>query len=78
MEQTRVELLERLWREGRDFDAGQPDRLDRRRNLEPDSAQLLNLLIRSIAPMKVLELGTSNGYSTIWIADALEGTGGHV
>jgi predicted O-methyltransferase YrrM len=26
----------------------------------------------------VLELGTSNGYSTLWLADAVQTTGGHV
>lgn len=78
MDQKRTELLDRLYADGRAFDAGQEDRLNRRRNLEPESAQLLNLLLRSIAPERVLELGTSNGYSTIWIADALEATGGRL
>lgn len=78
MHPARQELLDDLWADGRTFDAGQPERLDRRRNLEPDSARLLNILIRSIAPAGVLELGTSNGFSTIWIADALESTGGRL
>lgn len=78
MDKNRAGLLGRLWAEGRAFDAGQEDRLNRRRNLEPESAQLLNLLVRSISPSAVLELGTSNGYSTVWIADALEATDGHL
>lgn len=78
MDRTRQELLDTLWQEGREFDAGQPDRLDRRRNLEPDSAQLINIVVRSMAPAAALELGTSNGYSTIWIADALEHTSGRL
>lgn len=72
MHHERRALLERLWREGREFDANQPDRLDRRRNLEPESAELINVLIRTLAPAQVLELGTSNGFSAIWLADALE------
>lgn len=69
MQGHRRELLARLWEEGREFDAEQQDRLDRRRNLEPESAELLNILVRSLAPTAVLELGTSNGFSAIWIAE---------
>ena len=76
MKGHRRELLARLWEEGREFDAEQQDRLDRRRNLEPESAELLNILVRSLAPTAVLELGTSNGFSAIWIAEALESSGG--
>src|ERR1700748_3540655 len=63
-------FLEELYREGREFDASQPDRLDRLRNLEPDSAALFALLGPAKRPQRLLELGTSNGYSTIWLADA--------
>lgn len=78
MKPHRAELLARLWAEGRQFDAGQQDRLDRRRNLEPESAELLNILVRTLAPPAVLELGTSTGFSTIWLADSLEASGGTV
>ncbi len=47
-------------------------------NLEPDTAQLLSLLIRSGRKTRLLEIGTSNGYSTLWLADAAQATGGHV
>ncbi len=70
MDAELVALLEALHREGREFDAGQPDRLSRRRNLEPETAALLALLVEALAPQHLLELGTSNGYSTIWLADA--------
>ena len=75
MDTSRRALLDRLWSEGRVFDAAQPDRLDRRRNLEPESAELLALLVRTAGADRVLELGTSNGYSTIWLADAVEPDG---
>ena len=75
MDTGRRALLDRLWSEGRVFDAAQPDRLDRRRNLEPESAELLALLVRTAGADRVLELGTSNGYSTIWLADAVEPDG---
>lgn len=70
--------LDELYRAGREHDASQPDRLDRWRNLEPDSARLLVLLVRAMAPRRLLELGTSNGYSTIWLADAARSVGATV
>ena len=47
-------------------------------NLEPDTAQLLSILIQSGHRTHLLEIGTSNGYSTIWLAAAMQATGGHV
>lgn len=78
MQHDRHQFLVELWQDGREFDADQPDRLDRRRNLEPESAELLNIIVRTLAPAAVLELGTSNGFSSIWLADALEPTGGRL
>jgi predicted O-methyltransferase YrrM len=70
-------LLEDLHREGVEHDAPLADRTRRRRNLEPDSARLLHLLVLATGAGRVLELGSSNGYSTIWLAAAVaanEGT----
>jgi predicted O-methyltransferase YrrM len=64
-------LLDDLHREGVEHDAPLADRTRRRRNLEPDSARLLHLLVLAIGAGRVLELGTSNGYSTIWLAAAV-------
>jgi predicted O-methyltransferase YrrM len=63
---------------GRDYDAGRSNRLDRLRNVEPDTAQLLGVLVRAAGARRVLEVGTSNGHSTLWLADAAESTGGRV
>ena len=71
-------LLSELHESGRRFDAAQDDRLDRLRNLEPESGALLNLLMRALGARDVLELGTSNGVSTVWLAEALEATGGRL
>ena len=35
-------------------------------------------MIRAVGAQRILELGTSNGYSTIWLADAAQVTGGRV
>lgn len=71
-------LLDDLYEHGVEHDADKPDRLDRLRNLEPDSARLLALLVRATAARALLELGTSNGYSTVWLADAARATGGRL
>lgn len=44
----------------------------------PDTAQLLHSLIRSAKSRSILELGTSYGYSTLWLADAARHTDGRV
>jgi predicted O-methyltransferase YrrM len=76
MDRQLEELLDELYARGREHDERQADRLDRWRNVEPDTARLLALLIRALAPRRLLELGTSNGYSTIWLAEAARGVGG--
>jgi predicted O-methyltransferase YrrM len=62
----------------RAHDERQPDRHARFRNVEPETAELLGVLIRATGARRILELGGSNGYSTIWLADAAEATGGSV
>lgn len=47
-------------------------------NIAPETGQLLSLLITDRNYKKVLEIGTSNGYSAIWMAQALEKTGGEI
>jgi predicted O-methyltransferase YrrM len=74
----RREFAARLYAESRAFDSGQADRLARWRNVEPETAELLGVLVHALDARRVLEIGTSNGYSTIWLADAAEATGGHV
>jgi predicted O-methyltransferase YrrM len=40
-------------------------------NIPPETGLFLNNFIRLNKPANVLEIGTSNGYSAIWIAEAL-------
>lgn len=44
----------------------------------PDVGQLLNLLVRSGRARRIVEIGGSVGYSTIWLAEAARSTGGSV
>jgi predicted O-methyltransferase YrrM len=78
MDERLAALLDELHEHGVEHDADKPDRLDRLRNLEPDSARLLALLLRASGARTVLELGTSNGYSTVWLADAVRATMGRL
>jgi predicted O-methyltransferase YrrM len=70
MDEQLGEYLEDLYRRGREHDARKVDRVERLRNVEPATAQLLAVLVRALGAKRVLELGTSNGYSTLWLADA--------
>ncbi len=47
-------------------------------NISRASANFLNMLIKISGAKNVVEVGTSNGYSGIWIAGALKETGGHL
>lgn len=44
----------------------------------PDSGSLLNTLAKGAHATHILELGTSYGYSTVWLAEAAKATGGKV
>jgi predicted O-methyltransferase YrrM len=65
--------LDELWASGREHDAELADRTQRLRNVEPETARMLAVLVRATGARCVLELGTSNGYSTLWLADATAG-----
>jgi predicted O-methyltransferase YrrM len=75
---ARRAFADELYATGREHDARQDDRLARWRNVEPETAALLGVLIRTKQARRILEIGTSNGYSTIWLGDAAEDTGGTV
>jgi predicted O-methyltransferase YrrM len=78
MNQRLLKFLQNLYTDGEAHDRAQPDRLLKRRNLEPDTADLLSMVVRIASARTVVEIGTSNGYSTIWLADAAGDTGGAV
>jgi predicted O-methyltransferase YrrM len=78
MNAERQAFLDELYASGRAHDEALEDRLQRFRNVEPETAELLGVLVRAMQARRVLEIGTSNGYSTIWLADAAEAVGGSV
>lgn len=44
----------------------------------PDTGRLINMLIKGAGARRILEIGTSYGYSTVWLAEAARATGGRV
>jgi predicted O-methyltransferase YrrM len=72
------ELLAKIKQQGVENDKRETNRGRRMLNLEPDTARLLSILVRSSRATRVLEVGTSNGYSTIWLASAVAEAGGRV
>lgn len=50
----------------------------RTRNLDEETARYLHLLIRAVRPRRIVEIGSSNGLSTIWLALAARAYGGQV
>ena len=44
----------------------------------PESGQIIHVLAKSLKAPRILELGTSYGYSGIWLAEAARATGGRL
>jgi predicted O-methyltransferase YrrM len=59
-------------------DRTEADRLHRWRVLEPDAGRFLWFLTQAVAARTIVEIGTSRGVSTLWLADAARSVGGHV
>lgn len=74
--QTVDGILRRLEAFGRDNDAATADRGRKMLNLERETAELVRLTLLMSRRARVLEIGTSNGYSAIWLAATLRETGG--
>lgn len=71
-------FLNQLAQEGLENDARATERSRMMLNLEPASAQLVSILVRASGVTRALEVGTSNAYSTIWLAWSLQPAGGRI
>lgn len=56
-------------------DGGQDQRM---RAIGPETGKFLNILVKSLKAPVTLELGTSFGYSGIWLAEAARASGGRL
>jgi predicted O-methyltransferase YrrM len=71
-------LLDRLEAEGLKHDSIETQHSRKFLNLEPATAELVAILLQIARIRNLLEIGTSNGYSTIWLAATIGPQGGHV
>jgi len=72
------ELLSELERFGKANDDANAERPRRMLNITRDTGEFLAVLVRATVARRVLEIGTSNGYSTLWLASAVRAIGGAV
>ncbi len=78
MDKNLRDLLKEIEEHGRENDARATERARMMLNLEPASAQLLSILVRASGATRAIEIGTSNAYSTIWLAWSLAPAGGSI
>jgi predicted O-methyltransferase YrrM len=71
-------LKAELERFGESNDAATDERPRRMLNITRDTGEFLAVLVRATGARRVLEVGTSNGYSTLWLAEAARAIGGSV
>jgi len=71
-------LLAELEQFGQRNDAATTDRPRRMLNITRDTGEFLAVLVNAADARRILEIGTSNGYSTLWLAGAARATGGSV
>jgi predicted O-methyltransferase YrrM len=71
-------LKAELERFGETNDGAATERSQRMLNITRDTGEFLAVLVRATLARRVLEIGTSNGYSTLWLAEAAKAIGGAV
>jgi predicted O-methyltransferase YrrM len=71
-------LLDELAAFGAAHDADPVNDARRLLNITPETGAFLAVLAKATGARRILEIGTSNGYSTLWVADAVADVGGAV
>lgn len=78
MNEELVKLLSEICEFGINHDRKITAHEEQMLNITPDTGLFLSIIVQATRATRVLEIGTSNGYSTLWIADALRNTNGKV
>jgi len=71
-------LMAELEQFGKDNDGSIAERPRKMLNITRDTGEFLAVLVRATFARRVLEIGTSNGYLTLWLASAARAIGGSV
>jgi predicted O-methyltransferase YrrM len=78
MDETLAQLFTELEQFGEANDKSTADRSQRMLNITRDTGEFLSVIVRAMYARQILEIGTSNGYSTLWLASAARAIGGRV
>ncbi len=68
-------LLKNLEEQGKENDAREIGREDKLLNITRDTGEFISTLIKASNSSSILEIGTSNGYSTLWLASSINDGG---
>ncbi|MGI4936567.1 MAG: O-methyltransferase [Janthinobacterium lividum] len=60
---------------GNTHDSDAANRGTRMLNITPETGDFLAVLVKAMGARRILEVGTSNGYSTLWLAEAAGSAG---
>jgi predicted O-methyltransferase YrrM len=71
-------LMADLEQFGKANDSSASERPRKMLNITRDTGEFLAVLVRAMLARRILEIGTSNGYSTLWLASAARAIGGSV
>ena len=69
------QVLNELEQSGAENDTVQTDKSKKYLNITRDTGEFFAVLVKATKANKILEIGTSNGYSTLWLASALPENG---
>src|SRR2546421_1285407 len=69
-------LMTELEQFGKAHDSVTTARSRRMLNITRDTGEFLAVLVRASTARRVLEIGTSNGYSSLWLTSAVRAIGG--
>lgn len=78
MSQILQELMSELEAFGRSNDQAVAERSRRMLNITRETGEFLSVMVQAANARRILEIGTSNGYSTLWLAQAANAIDGHV
>ncbi|MES9991046.1 MAG: class I SAM-dependent methyltransferase, partial [Candidatus Thiodiazotropha sp.] len=78
MNQSLQALLNELEEFGCNNDQAISERSRRMLNITRDTGEFLSVIVQAANARRILEIGTSNGYSTLWLAFATQAIDGRV